>query len=657
MHYFISKNDAKSKWLVKYLKLHYNVRNIINRMSEYSDGKILKGKKLKIYDVSQILNRIDEGIILLDNQQHILEFNDKAKQITGIKLSGEMMHKSGYIEPGDMVLFITSPFGEDDGGLTFELLSSLNIDTSDLKYGDTVMGIGLYQTREIKGVVNRTRKSDISDVVVHSGDFLGNKWQLALDNHHHLMRIEINGLVFEQHFAKAFGHMVVLDGENGKLKFYQDKGYTVRSESIADLLQGKPFLAKNQNQETLELFNRPLRDILVSDQLYLQLEKLSLNHPEKLFLEINRRPVYCEVSSFLHMDAYYYLIKFRDLSEMETLFVEYEAILENLEALRAAARLIPIPEALEQFDALIGQSDAIQKVKYMAYQAAQIKSNVLITGESGTGKTLLASLIHTHSHQSGPFIEVNCAAIPVSLFESELFGYEGGAFTGADQKGKRGLFELAEGGTLFLDEIGELPQDIQVKLLQALQSKQFYKIGASKPTQVNTRVITATNKELYEAVVKKQFREDLYYRINVFPIHLPPLRERQTDLYLLTKQTVKRIAETMEMPEKRLSSDAFSWLRHHHWPGNIRELENVLERAMAISQDHIIEAHHLRNTHSLDRVEQDETLRARLSAFERQVILDALVHHNSHMEAMQQLGLSKSTFYEKLKKYGLTSTS
>jgi transcriptional regulator with PAS, ATPase and Fis domain len=612
---------------------------------------------LKTYDVSQILDRIDEGIILLDRHQHILEFNDKAKQITGIKLSGEMMHKSGYIAPGDMVIFISSPLGEDDGGLTFDLLSLLNIDTSDLKYGDTVMGVGLYKTQEIQGVIKRTSKSDISDIIRHAGDFLGNKWDMMLDNQHRLMRIEINGQVFEQHFAKAFGHMVVLDGEKGKLKFYQDKGYTVRSEAIADLLKGNPFLAKNQNQETLELTHRPLQDILVSDQLYLQLERLSLDHPEKLFLEINRRPVYCEVSYFIYQEAYYYLIKFRDLSEMETLFVEYEAILENLEALRATSRLIPIPEALEQFDALIGQSDAIQKVKYMAFQASQIKSNVLITGESGTGKTLLAELIHKHSHQKGPFIEVNCAAIPTSLFESELFGYESGAFTGADHKGKRGLFELAEGGTLFLDEIGELPQDIQVKLLQALQSKQFYKIGASKPTRVNTRIITATNKKLYEAVLNKQFREDLYYRINVFPIHLPPLRERQTDLYLLTKQTVKRIAETMEMPEKRVSSDAFSWLKQHPFPGNIRELENILERAMAMSQDQIIEAHHLKNTYSPYTLEEDKTLKARLSAFERQVILDALNSHKTHANAMQHLGLSRSTFYEKLKKYGLTSSS
>lgn len=229
------------------------------------------------------------------------------------------------------------------------------------------------------------------------------------------------------------------------------------------------------------------------------------------------------------------VLKFADLSEMDTLLRERNELIAMVEEthlnLDDSSRGVP-PTAFSTF---AGSSPPIQQVKYLAYKAAQAKCNVIITGESGTGKSRLAREIHQLSRPGLPFVEVNCSSIPRDLVESELFGYVGGAFTGALAGGKAGYFEAADGGTLFLDEIGEIPPELQAKLLYVIQNRRFYRVGATKPTDVDVRIIFATNKDLLEEVRQGRFRRDLYYRISVFPIEIPPLRERISDIYLLSK--------------------------------------------------------------------------------------------------------------------------
>lgn len=244
------------------------------------------------------------------------------------------------------------------------------------------------------------------------------------------------------------------------------------------------------------------------------------------------------------------------------------------------------------FDSLIGNSEVIKSVKLMGLNSAKGNSNVLILGESGTGKELLAQSIHNASDRAnGPFVAVNCGSIPKDLIESELFGYEGGAFTGARKDGCPGKFELAHGGTIFLDEIGDMPFELQVSLLRVLQNRQIMRIGGKYLRKIDVRLIAATNSNLFEAVRLKKFRSDLFYRLNVFNISLPPLRERVDDIIILARHFMQSYSRSMNKDVHKIDDHAQEILRKHTWPGNIRELENLIERATNLAQTDTITIH------------------------------------------------------------------
>ncbi len=247
-----------------------------------------------------------------------------------------------------------------------------------------------------------------------------------------------------------------------------------------------------------------------------------------------------------------------------------------------------------QIDNIISNSSRMQEVLEMVHRVADSNATVLLRGESGTGKTLVAKAIHYGSKRvKAPFVAVNCSALPETLLESELFGYEKGAFTGAHAP-KKGRFEQAEGGTLFLDEIGDLSQSVQVKLLNVIQEREFQRLGGVKPTKCNVRLVTATNKDLEKAVSDGSFREDFYYRLNVFPVYLPPLRKRQTDILLLAEHFLKEFCRENGKNISRISTPAIDLLMQYHWPGNVRELQNCLERAVLICDEDTVKSYPLR---------------------------------------------------------------
>lgn len=310
--------------------------------------------------------------------------------------------------------------------------------------------------------------------------------------------------------------------------------------------------------------------------------------------------------------------------------------------------------ALEQpdFEGFIGSSPAMAQVKQLALKASKTKFNVIITGESGTGKSLLARQIHNLNNPDAPFVEVVCNAIAPSLIESELFGYAPRAFTGADPNGKMGFFERANGGTIFLDEIGEVPPEIQVKLLHVLQTKRIYRVGSTTPIDVDVRVITATNCDIEEEVKNGNFRQDLYYRINVFPIRIPPLRERQRDLYVLANNILEELCNKYDMEKKQFSEEAIDVITGYDWPGNVRELENIVERAITVCDGHVIYSENLM-INSRDKMSL--TLKQRVEREEKKIIEDTLFKNNDdRKKTMEELGLSRTVFYEKLKKYEIT---
>jgi Nif-specific regulatory protein len=279
------------------------------------------------------------------------------------------------------------------------------------------------------------------------------------------------------------------------------------------------------------------------------------------------------------------------------------------------------------FSAIIGNSGSMQRVYEAVAQVARTNTTVLIRGESGTGKELVAQAIHYNSLRAKkPFIKVSCAALPETLIESELFGYEKGAFTGAQDR-RKGRFELAQGGTLFLDEIGDIHLPTQVKLLRVIQEREFERLGGTEVVKVNVRLVAATNKNMEQAIAQGTFREDLFYRLNVFVIFIPPLRERKPDVLLLADHFLQRYSSEHGKDIRRISTPAIDMLTAYHWPGNVRELQNVIERSVLVCDGQVIHAHHLPPT--LQTAEASGTvinvsLSEAMAAYERDLIQDAL---------------------------------
>ncbi|MDR3724348.1 MAG: sigma 54-interacting transcriptional regulator [Terracidiphilus sp.] len=306
---------------------------------------------------------------------------------------------------------------------------------------------------------------------------------------------------------------------------------------------------------------------------------------------------------------------------------------------------------------IIGNCKAMQSVYKLIEKVAKTKTTVLLLGESGVGKELAASAIHYSGlNADGPFVQFNCAALPENLIESELFGHEKGSFTGATGV-RKGRFEDADGGTIFLDEIGELPLTAQAKLLRVLQEKTLERVGANKPIHVDIRIVAATNRNLEEMVAKREFREDLYYRLNVFPITLPPLRERGADIIALADYFTQRYARRNGKEIQRISTPALNMLISYHWPGNVRELENVIERATILAEDGVIHGYDLPPSLQMPaspEVAQTGNFESRITAYAYEMIVDALKASDGNMsEAAQMLGLTRRILGLRMKEHGI----
>ncbi len=306
---------------------------------------------------------------------------------------------------------------------------------------------------------------------------------------------------------------------------------------------------------------------------------------------------------------------------------------------------------------IIGNSKAMQEVYQLIAQVSHSDATVLVRGESGTGKELVAHAIHYGSRRAAkPFIKVNCAALPESVIESELFGHEKGAFTGAVAS-RKGRFELAHGGTLFLDEIGDLSPGLQIKLLRVLQEREFERVGGTETIKIDVRLIAATNRILEQLIEKETFRQDLYYRLNVFPIHIPPLRERRTDILLLADHFAEKYSHLSHKDVRRISTPAIDMLMAYHWPGNVRELENCIERAVLLSDDGVVHGHHL--PPSLQTAETTGTtpsgdLKSTLQRVERELILDTLKSSRGNMAAAAAaLGITERIMGLRVRAFGI----
>jgi two-component system response regulator AtoC len=429
-------------------------------------------------------------------------------------------------------------------------------------------------------------------------------------------------------------------------------------ESLRDWLNDASYqvFTAEDGHQTLEILEKERPDIVIADLVMPGMDGIELMKRAKDMLpdvEVIIITAYGSIPtaiSAIREGAYDYIEKPFCPERVELLI---EKLVKHQRLIEENYSLLQKLEERYRFEDIIAKSPKMQRVIEVIKVIAKSNATILITGDSGTGKELVARAIHSQSHRrSKPFVAVSCAALPESLLESELFGHEKGAFTGAYSQ-KKGKFEVANRGTLFLDEIGEMSANIQVHLLRVLEEKEFTRVGGNELIKVDVRVISATNKDIRKAVANGEFREDLYYRLNVVSVELPLLREREEDIPLLAQHFLRKFAAENQKEIAGFSPEATDFLLKYEWPGNVRELENAIERAVILAKSSSIEVadmpqENLLLTHSAPHGES-------LRQVEKNHILNILSETGgNHSEAARTLGISRATLYNKIRAYGLT---
>jgi two-component system NtrC family response regulator len=442
---------------------------------------------------------------------------------------------------------------------------------------------------------------------------------------------------------------------------------------LSELLKEEGFevMTAQRGEDGLKIVAETDLDLVITDMRMPGMDGLELLKAVKLYnkyLPVIMITAFGEVEKAvvaMKAGAYNYLVKpFNN----EELLLNIRKAIEHFSLLRENLRLRDEARIRYGFASIVGKNARMQEIYQLIEKVAPTPASVLITGESGTGKELVARAIHINSpKEKSPFISVNCAALPETLLESELFGHERGAFTGATSM-RKGRFELADGGTLFLDEIGDIPLPLQAKLLRVLQERSFERVGGTHPINVDVRIITATNRELKDEVDEGRFREDLYYRLNVLHIHLPPLRERVDDIPMLTDHFINKFAKMLNKPDLRISGEALRFLVGLPWEGNVRELENTIERAAILCSGNVIKTEdvHPDVTSSKEAanwspdvnfekfIPSNLPLPEVLSGVEEQMVKRALEDANFvQARAAESLGITKSLLQYKMKKFNL----
>lgn len=439
---------------------------------------------------------------------------------------------------------------------------------------------------------------------------------------------------------------------SGLMEILQEEGYEVKGV--------------DSGKKALQTLNRESYDVLLTDlrmpdldgvQLYEQSRHLQ---PEMRTIVMTAYSSVKDAVDAMKRGVYEYLTKPLNLDE---LFVVLKKAVEEQGLRRENQELKERLHQTYHYEGIIGQSGAMQLVYKAIAKVAQSMATVLIRGESGTGKELVCRAIHYNSARAAnPLVEISCSSFPESLLESEIFGYEKGAFTGATAR-KKGRVELADGGTIFLDEIGDISASVQTKLLRLLQEKEVSRLGSTESLKVDVRVITATNRDLEKAIIENQFREDLYYRLNVIPIFLPPLRERLEDIPALADHFIKRYSAMNNKNVVGISEEALQMCMSYSWPGNVRELENAIENAIVLGEGEIILPEHLPFTLTTRRqsaaaagsfINAGPSYREKMEAAERMVLEDAIRKAGGNKsEAAKRLGISLRTMRYKIHKYRL----
>lgn len=562
-------------------------------------------------ELQVILQSIQTGIVAFNTEGIITHFNSAAEQITGFQRDFALGKKIDFIFGGTGLLNV---FNKGIGYHKQKLGKSMVIVKSSpiLKEGKNLGTVLVIQdiseiehiSQELDSI--KTLNKQLESIIESSSD----------------------GILVTDEKAN-----VLYEKSNLSLSMQSFHIYAFHGENLKDFIS-------NEEEELYELFKECLNTKKTTSKV------LTGSKGQELIITI--KPIKDDNNEIVRT-----IINLKDMSEINRLRDEAARNYQELRALRA-----------QQFadGSIIIQSPQMMKIFNQIKRVAAVDSTVLITGESGVGKEVVAKQIHLNSSRSNePFIQINCGAIPDNLLESELFGYEKGAFTGANKEGKIGLLEIANNGTLLLDEIGEMPLNLQVKLLRVLQEQEIFRIGGRKPIKLNVRIIAATNKNLEQLVKEKKFREDLYYRLNVVPIKIPPLRERKEDILPLAIHFLEKINKKYNRNCK-LSPETCHLLEQYSWPGNVRELINLIERLVIMSDDNVITPNYLpesfgyRSTNIDKKDNQDMEIVPLYEArenIEAMLIKKALEKYGSLRPASRALGVSHSTLLRKARQYAI----
>lgn len=614
-----------------------------------------------LYNFEKVLDLIEEGVIVIDNNGFIKIYNSLARNVFGLSPDLGKGHKSGQIKDGDVVIIVDNLLGGDDGDLEPETLSLIGIDPNEIKKGDALIAIGKKGGRPGTGKMRRldTDKTSV-DILVLREKIGGLNIEGTIDFVNRCLSIKTGSEAFDYFYSWCAGHMVILDPDTLEVKFYQAKGYTARKEEIKKVLKGYRYGSKGKDIKPIKIINRHISELhtcsFIINEL-LEVAKGKETQVKAMESTLNGIPVRCSIypieEKYERQGA---MLKILDITELNELR-------QNTRTGREYQEIEKIQDAA--FKDIIYVSSIMKKTIEMAKRISETNSTVLLQGESGTGKGMFAEAVHKASaRRNNSFVYINCASIPENLIESELFGHEKGSFTGAYCQ-KIGKFEIADNGTIFLDEIGEIPYTIQAKLLHVLQNRSFTRVGGLKDINVDVRIISASNKDLKNLVEKGKFREDLFYRLNVFPIVIPPLRERTKDIYHLVRHMLPLLCDKCGKDIEYIPEDFFKALYDYHWPGNIRELENILERAITLTSGKTLFPYSLPDyifngdgaeAVGTEKKELVEILRiSRMKdilheAEEKAIEMALEVCNGKKKDAYELLGIGKTSFFNKHKK-------
>lgn len=590
--------------------------------------------------LQSVMDSSSHAMFTMDRQGIVTHINRQAKERFGLFNHSIYSHPAGRLEPGDIVILGTSVMGADDGNLAPEDLAVLGIQDHRLHGGDMLAAVGVYQGAGVKPVYKYLRSGAAGlslDVT-----FQGMPINVKITDRE--ISVTVQDRVYTITYFICIGQMVVLDRRTKKVKFWEEKGYSARKEGIGSLLRGGSFIAKSPEQEICVVgyhFREFFEGELFEEHLRQVLDGRSPGFADMAY-EINGFALLASIMP-IHDGGQVVgiIVKFRNIEDIRTTIMERNTAIAAAERKFRESSERSLPG--EVGDALLGcgSSAAMRAARRRAYKLSQMDCNVFITGEPGTGRTKMAQSIQRVQPRGGPFVRADCSAIDPALLDAELFGREGG---------QPGLFREADGGTLLLDEVGDMPLSVQAKLLNAIRRGEVLPVGAARPVTVDVRLLAIAGPNLRDEVETGRFRQDLYYRLSAFSVEMPPLRDCREDIYLMANELMEQICQRYGMPEKSLSGEAFSKLINYDWPGNLRELENVLEGAAALSDSDIIYPEHIR----LETEPAVQTLRQHLRQEERRYIQQTLAQcGGDRQQAMKLLDVSRSVFYERLKEYGL----